>query len=104
MYLLSNSQGFRRVADSPLAQMGGIFEIPAHRTQVINFANQKVLTPQWHQIFLRTIGGMIALTLKQPNSIIPFHSRAPPSWTSLTATFVSKLAGLLRRVHFDLLA
>ncbi|KAK4696677.1 hypothetical protein P7C71_g1286, partial [Lecanoromycetidae sp. Uapishka_2] len=35
---------------------GGIFDIPAYRMQVINFATLKCLTPTWVQIFLRAIG------------------------------------------------
>ena len=35
---------------------GGVFEIPAYRTEVINFATAKCLTPNWAQIFCRAIG------------------------------------------------
>ena len=35
---------------------GGVFEIPAYRTEVINFATAKCLTPSWVQIFCRAIG------------------------------------------------
>ena len=35
---------------------GGVFEIPAYRTEVINFATAKCLTPTWVQIFCRAIG------------------------------------------------
>ena len=35
---------------------GGVFEIPAYRTEVINFATAKCLTPHWVQIFCRAIG------------------------------------------------
>ena len=35
---------------------GGVFEIPAYRTEVINFATAKCLTPRWVQIFCRAIG------------------------------------------------
>lgn len=35
---------------------GEVFLIPAYRMEVINFATQKCLLPQWHQIFLRAIG------------------------------------------------
>ena len=35
---------------------GGVFEIPAYRTEVINFATLKCLTPSWVQIFCRAIG------------------------------------------------
>ena len=35
---------------------GGVFEIPAYRTEVINFATAKCLTPTWAQIFCRAIG------------------------------------------------
>lgn len=34
----------------------GVFEIPAYRTEVINFATAKCLTPSWVQIFCRAIG------------------------------------------------
>lgn len=35
---------------------GGVFEIPAYHTEVINFATAKCLTPSWVQIFCRAIG------------------------------------------------
>ncbi|KAL8837004.1 MAG: hypothetical protein Q9170_002693 [Blastenia crenularia] len=35
---------------------GGVFETAAYRTATINYATQKMLTPQWHQIMLRAIG------------------------------------------------
>lgn len=35
---------------------GGVFEIPAYRTEVINFATAKCPTPSWVQIFCRAIG------------------------------------------------
>ena len=35
---------------------GGVFEMTAYRTEIINFATMKCLTPAWHQIFLRAIG------------------------------------------------
>ena len=35
---------------------GGVFEIPAYRLEVINFATAKCLTPTWVQIFCRAIG------------------------------------------------
>lgn len=39
-----------------IAADGGVFEVKAYRTEVINFATIKCLLPQWHQIFLRAIG------------------------------------------------
>ena len=41
---------------SILTGYGGVFEMAAYRTAAINFATQKALTPQWHQILLRAIG------------------------------------------------
>ena len=35
---------------------GGVFEIYAYRQETINFATQKCVLPQWHQILLRAIG------------------------------------------------
>ncbi|KAF1820201.1 Formate/nitrite transporter [Dissoconium aciculare CBS 342.82] len=35
---------------------GGVFDSDPFKTQAINFANKKVVTPMWHQIFLRGIG------------------------------------------------
>ena len=35
---------------------GGVFEVPAYRMEVINFATAKMLTPTWVQIFCRAIG------------------------------------------------
>lgn len=35
---------------------GGVFEIPAYHTEVINFATAECLTPSWVQIFCRAIG------------------------------------------------
>ena len=36
---------------------GGVFEVAGYRTEVLNFATMKMLTPKWHQIFLRAIAG-----------------------------------------------
>lgn len=35
---------------------GGVYETPAYRMEIINFATAKVLTPTWVQIFCRGIG------------------------------------------------
>lgn len=35
---------------------GGVFEMASYRKATIDYATQKVLTPQWHQIMLRAIG------------------------------------------------
>lgn len=35
---------------------GGVFEMEDYKTEVFNFATQKMLIPQWHQIMLRAIG------------------------------------------------
>ncbi|KAF2161561.1 hypothetical protein M409DRAFT_27957 [Zasmidium cellare ATCC 36951] len=35
---------------------GGVFDLPPYNAEAITFANKKVVTPQWHMIFLRGIG------------------------------------------------
>lgn len=35
---------------------GGIFDAPPYSTFAVTFANKKVVTPEWHMIFLRGIG------------------------------------------------
>lgn len=35
---------------------GGVFSIDSYKTEAINFATMKAVTPQWHMIFLRAIG------------------------------------------------
>ena len=42
---------------------GGVFNVAAYRMEVINFATQKMLLPEWHMIFLRAIGGRCFLDL-----------------------------------------
>ncbi len=36
---------------------GGVFDMAVYRTETINFATMKIVNPQWHQVFLRGIGG-----------------------------------------------
>lgn len=36
---------------------GGVFEAAAYKTESIKFAVAKAVTPHWHQIFLKAIGG-----------------------------------------------
>lgn len=35
---------------------GGVFDAPAYKAEAITFANTKMVTPEWHSIFLRGIG------------------------------------------------
>jgi len=35
---------------------GGVFSTPAYKAEVETFANTKVVTPEWHMIFMRGIG------------------------------------------------
>jgi len=36
---------------------GGVFETAAWKAESIKFATAKAVTPHWHQIFLKAIGG-----------------------------------------------
>ena len=40
---------------------GGVFDMDAYKTEVFNSATTKMLTPEWHVVFLRAIGGRVPL-------------------------------------------
>ncbi len=55
MSILKERRHFQIVIDAWHAD-GGVFNSKAYRTEIINFATMKCLTPTWIQIFLRGIG------------------------------------------------
>jgi len=73
---------------------GGVFDMDAYNIEVFNFATMKMLTPEWHQIFLRAIGGRSPQWEKGPNWDDADCSRQRTGWC------VSRCTRLYRRGRF----
>jgi len=68
---------------------GGVFEAAAYKTESINFAVAKAVTPQWHQIFLKAIGAnwLVCLAVFMAMSSREIVSKILSIWWPIT-TFV----------------
>lgn len=68
---------------------GDVFGEEAYRTEIFNFATQKMLVPQWHQIMLRAIGAnwLVCFAVFISISSREVNSKIIAIWLP-TATFV----------------
>lgn len=67
---------------------GGVFSTGAYKAESIAFAVKKCVTPQWHQIMLRAIGGWVVPPVVRL-AVLTHYDSAAANWLVCLAVFMA---------------
>lgn len=81
---------------------GGVFNLAVYKAEVIKFATTKVVTPEWHMIFLRGIGAnwLVCLACFLAFMAREYFSKVMAIWWPTFAFGKSCVSWLYKRCRF----